>query len=402
MRPKLKQYTDATEIEDAADVEGAAPESAVDEGGDKNAAEQSRLAGLSAWFRGKLPSSGKGRVILAALLVVLLGGGIGGYGWYRAQSLPDDAALRVGEQVVTIDDLNKKIDTLRALYGVQVPTDAAKLGGFRRDSAKAAAVSIVLDRAAVERGVVVADKTARDVLGTFIAQQLGEGPEVRDHFVQALGTAGTNEDAVLAEIKRQLAVNQLFNKVTAAPPVTDAEAEAAFPARRHQFGTPEKRQLSNIVVASEEEARRLVNEVRGGASFDALAKQRSLDGSTKGAGGALGELEQAQLEPEYGKAAFTAPQDGVYGPVRNQFGWNVGKVTRIAPPVAAEFEQAKDALKNQLAAERATATWRRWLGEMIRSASVEYADAYRPADPDSVPPTGAAAPAAEQRPQMPR
>lgn len=387
MRPKLTQQTDATE--DAADVEGVAPESAVDKDRDKTAAERSMLAGLSAWFRGRLPSRGKARVILAALLVVLLGGGLGGYGWYRAQALPNDAAIRVGDQVVTIDDLNKKIDTLRALYGVEVPKDPAKLDGFRRDSAKAAAVSIVLDRAAAERGVTIADKTARDVLGTFISQQLGEGPEARDRFVQALGTVGTNEDAVLTEIKRQLAVNQLFNKVTAAPPVTDAEAKAAFPARRHQLGTPEKRELSNIVVASEEEARRLVDEVRGGASFEALAKQRSLDGSTKGAGGALGELEQTQLEPEYGKAAFTAPQDGLYGPVRNQFGWNVGKVTRIVPPVPAEFEQAKDALKNQLATERATATWRRWLGEEIRSARVEYAGAYRPADPDSVPPTGA-------------
>lgn len=402
MRPKPEQQADVTELEGAADGEETAAKSTVDESGSNTAAGRSRLAGLSAWFRGKLPSSGKGRMILAALLVVLLGGGIGGYGWYRAQALPDDAALRIGDQVVTIDDLNKKIDTLRALYGVQVPTDPAKLDGFRKDSAKAAAVSIVLDRAAAERGVVVADKTARDVLGTFIAQQLGEGPEARDRFVQALGTVGTNEDAVLAEIKRQLAVNQLFNKVTAAPPVTDADAEAAFPARRHQLGTPEKRQLSNIVVASEEEARRLVDEVRGGASFDTVAMQRSLDGSTKGAGGALGELEQAQLEPEYGKAAFTAPQDGVYGPVRNQFGWNVGKVTRIVPPVPAEFEQAKDALKNQLAAERATATWRRWLGEEIRSANVEYADAYRPADPDSVPPTGDAPPPAEQRPQTPR
>lgn len=362
-----------------------------------------KWARISAWLRGKLPSSKKGRAVLAVVLVVLLGGGAGGYGWYRAQALPEGVAFRIGDQVVTTDDLDKKIDTLRALYGVQVPADPAALDGFRKDSAKAAAVSIVLDRAAAERGVIIADKTARDMLATFISQQLGEGPQARDTFVQALGTAGTNEDAVLTEIKRQLAVNQLFNKITAGPPVTDADAEAAFPARRNQLGTPEKRQLSNIVVASEDEARRLVDEAHGGADFDALARQRSLDGSTKGAGGALGELTQAQLEPEYGGAAFAAPQDGVFGPVRNQFGWNVGKVIRIVPPVPAEFVQVKDFLKEQLNAERATETWRRWLGEQIRNAGVEYADAYRPADPDAVPPTGVKPPSAgKQRQEVPR
>jgi peptidyl-prolyl cis-trans isomerase C len=345
---------------------------------------------LATRLRAKLPSSRKGKAILAAVLALVLAMGAGGYAWYRLTALPGNAAFRVGDQVVTVDELDHKVDTLRALYGVQPPADPAKLDAFRKDSAKADAVGIILDRAATGQGVVIADKTARDVLDKFVAQQLGDGPDARDKFVQALGSAGTTENAVLAEIKRQLAVNQLFDKVTSAPPISDAEASAAFPARRDQLGTPEKRQLGNIVVANEDEARRLVDDLRGGAPFDQLARQRSLDASTKDAGGALGEVAQSQLEPDYGKAAFTAPQGGVFGPVRNQFGWNVGIVNRVMAPVPAQFDQVKDALKNQLGTERATATWRAWLGDRIREAGVDYADAYRPADPDAVPPTGPA------------
>ncbi|MGH3469673.1 MAG: peptidylprolyl isomerase, partial [Thermocrispum sp.] len=68
-----------------------------------------------------IPASGRGRAILVVILIVLLGGGVGGFLWYQQNTLPDDAAFRVGDEVVTIDQLNGKVDTLRALYGVQVP-----------------------------------------------------------------------------------------------------------------------------------------------------------------------------------------------------------------------------------------------------------------------------------------
>ncbi len=86
----------------------------------------------------------------------------------------------------------------------------------------------------------------------------------------------------------------------------------------------------------------------------------------------------------------------MFGPVQTQYGWNVGKVIQITPPAPAVFDTVKDNLRQQLQLERQLDTWRGWLAGVIRKAHVRYADAYRPADPDSPPQadtTSAAVPA---------
>lgn len=343
---------------------------------------------ITAWpGKVRLPRSRRGRIITLLVLVVLLSGT--GLAWWsaRADDLPDDAVFAYGGQIETVSQLQERIQTLKALYGVQPPDqqDTAKSDAFRRDTAKAVAVGMVLDHAAHDRAIVIADKAARDVLTRFISQQIGEGPDARSKFVQALGTTGTSEDAVLDEIKRQLAVSQLFDSVTAGSSVGDGEVTDAFAKRRAQLDTPERRQLTNIVVKTKEDADRVRTDLAAGTPFETLVAQRSLDGATRDKGGDLGQVTAAQLEDGYAKAAFAALAGGLFGPVQTAHGWNVGRVRQVLPPQPAVFDQVKDQLKQQLTLEKALATWRGWLGAQLAGANVRYADAYRPADPAAPP-----------------
>jgi peptidyl-prolyl cis-trans isomerase C len=325
------------------------------------------------------------KVLLAALVVLLLGAGVGSYYSWSSSGLPEGAAFRVGDEMVTVEELEKDMDTLRALYGVQRPEAAERLDGFWRDAAKSQVVTRILERAASERDIVIAEKNARDALSRYIAAQIGTGPAAYDQFVQALGSAGTTEQAVLDELRRQLALNQLFDQVTSGQTVSDAELRGAFEEHAEQLGTPERRRIRNIVVRTQAEARRVLAEIDSGISFAQVARRRSLDGSTRGKGGDLGVVSREELEATYAARAFGARPGAVYGPLRNAFGWNVGFVERVLPPVPARFEEARSALKDVLLVEKATAAWRSWLGEQIRSADVEYADEYRPDDPDAPP-----------------
>ncbi len=348
---------------------------------------------------GFVASGRRTKVLISAGLVVVLALAVGGVTWWRIEALPGDAAFRLAGRVVTTDELDRQVDTLRALYGVTPPTEPAELDAFRRDAAKSYAVAIVLDDAAVEEGVVVADKAANDSLSRFVAQQLGEGPRARQQFVEALGNSGTSEQAVLDEVKRQMTVSQLMDKVTGSITVTDDEVQQAFDERHDQLGTPEKRQLSNIVVADRAAAEQAAGRIRGGEPFAEVARAVSQDQSTRDKGGDLGQVAAAQLEPAYGQAAFAAGPGSVFGPVQTQHGWNVGQVGQTTAPVPATFEGIKDALKAKLELEKATTAWRDWIAARIANADVEYADEYRPADPDAPPgvvePAPAPAPGAE-------
>ncbi|SFB53491.1 peptidyl-prolyl cis-trans isomerase C [Amycolatopsis marina] len=335
----------------------------------------------------RLPRRRSWRILTILTLVVLLSGS--GLAWWssRADDLPDGVVFTYGDQTETVENLQDRIQTLKALYGVQPPDaqDTVKSEAFRRDTAKAVAVGMVLERAARDRGIVIADKAAQDVLTRFISERIGEGPDARSKFVQALGTTGTSEDAVLDEIKRQLAVSQLFDSVTKGSSVSDIEVADAFAQRKEQLGNPERRQITNIVVRTKEDADQVLADLNAGTPFETLVAQRSLDGATRDKGGDLGQVTAAQLEDGYAKAAFAVPAGGLFGPTQTTHGWNVGRVRQVLPPQPAVFDQVKDQLKQQLVLEKALATWREWLGAKLVGADVRYADAYRPADPSAPP-----------------
>lgn len=345
--------------------------------------------------RFRLPSSRRGKVLAAGALGLVIAVAVGSLAWTKVTSLPENAAFAYGDRVVTKDQLDSRVESLGALYGVTPPRDPAKRANFRRDIAKSVAVSMVLETAGTERNIVVADKQARDVLDRFISGQFGEGG--RSAFVRALGNVGTSERDVLDEIKRQLTVSRLMNEVTGDVTISEDELRGAFEERKVQLGKPERRAVSNIVVGSRQEADRLLGQIGSGASFASVAAQRSLDGSTRKTGGSLGELARDQLEKPVGDAAFAASQGDMYGPVKGKHGWNVGRVDRVLPPVPATFDQVRESLRQTLKAEKTLQRWRSWLSDQVRSAEVEYAPDYQPANPDAAPRVAASGPGSAPR-----
>lgn len=299
--------------------------------------------------------------------------------------LPDGVALEFGDRSVTVDELDQHVDMLRALYGVEPPT-GKRTDAFRRDVAKSYAVSLVLDQAAADRGIRVADKRARDTLSRFVADRLGAGPDAYAQFIGTLADSGTSERVVLDELQRRLAMTQLFEAVTRdVGAVSDQDVRDAYAARKDQLATPERRRISNIVVETKDDARQVLRDVSGGTDFADAAARRSLDASTSGKGGDLGAVGRDQLEKDYGSDAFDAAAGEVFGPVKTQHGWNVGRVEKVLPAEPVEFAKIKDDLKTQLRSEAALERWRGWLREAIADAGVRYADDYRPADPDAPP-----------------
>lgn len=342
-------------------------------------------------WQDRLLGRGTRRIVTLVVVAVVLLGAVGSLAWWRLTALPDGAALETGDVVVSTAELDHRVQTLRALYGVEPPADPPAHDAFLRDAAKSVALSTVLDKAAADRQIVIADKEADDVLNRFVAQAYGPGG--RDAFVRALGTAGTSEPAVLDEIKRQLAVSRLTDQVVGDVTVQDDELRGLFDQRRNELATPEKRTLRHIVVDSEQDARSVLDALRAGTPFEALAAQKSLDASTKGNGGTLGAASRDQLDRAFADAAFAAKPGAPFGPVQTENGWHVGRVDSVTAPVPAQFDQVKEPFRQKVQAERATERWRGWLAGTLHDADVQYADQYRPADPEALPAATGQAPA---------
>jgi peptidyl-prolyl cis-trans isomerase C len=107
----------------------------------------------------------------------------------------------------------------------------------------------------------------------------------------------------------------------------------------------------HILVPTEEEAKKIVEQVEGGADFAQLAADHSTGPSAE-SGGDLGYFTREQMVPEFADAA--EPDQVTPEPVKTQFGWHVIKVLdkRTREP---SFEETEPQLRDQLAREIVTA-----------------------------------------------
>jgi len=81
----------------------------------------------------------------------------------------------------------------------------------------------------------------------------------------------------------------------------------------------------HILVETKEAAQDILDELKEGASFDALAKKHSKCPSGAD-GGNLGWFEKGRMVKEFEDAAFNLEKDQISEPVKTQFGWYIIKV----------------------------------------------------------------------------
>lgn len=86
-----------------------------------------------------------------------------------------------------------------------------------------------------------------------------------------------------------------------------------------------KVRASHILVKTEDEANKLLDEINGGADFAELAAKHSLCPSGRN-GGDLGFFGKGMMVKPFEDAAFSMEVGEVSNPVETQFGWHLVKL----------------------------------------------------------------------------
>lgn len=134
--------------------------------------------------------------------------------------------------------------------------------------------------------------------------------------------------------------------------VSDDEARKLFEQNRNRLGTPEKREVSQIVFPNADEALAARSRLTSGTSFEDLAKERNLNLADVN----LGLItKSAILDPAVADAAFSLPSGEVSQPVQGRFGVVLVKVGKIEPGVTVTYESMAAQLKKEIATARARA-----------------------------------------------
>lgn len=135
------------------------------------------------------------------------------------------------------------------------------------------------------------------------------------------------------------------------------EAVEAFYRERVANQPPETEvRARHILVASEDAAKSLIEELKKGADFAQLATQNSTDPGSKDNGGDLGFFTRDRMVGEFATAAFSLqPGQFTQTPVRTQFGFHVIKVEESrqvpVPPLAELDAQIRNFLSRRAQGE---------------------------------------------------
>jgi peptidyl-prolyl cis-trans isomerase C len=130
----------------------------------------------------------------------------------------------------------------------------------------------------------------------------------------------------------------------------------------------------HILVATEGEAKDIEAQLKKGADFAALAKEKSKDPGAAD-GGDLGYFTKEQMVPEFAEAAFKLQKGQVSDPVKTQFGWHIIKVEDRRTRPTPTYDEVKGQLENYVA-RRAQAEF---VENLRKTATIERLD--RPAAP---------------------
>jgi peptidyl-prolyl cis-trans isomerase D len=132
--------------------------------------------------------------------------------------------------------------------------------------------------------------------------------------------------------------------------VSDEDARKLFEQRRDRIGTPEKREVQQMVFPNTEEALTARSRITSGMSFDDLAKERNLSLSDVD----LGMItKSAIIDPAIADAAFALPSGEVSQPIQGRFGVALVKIGKIEAGTTPSYESIAPLVKREIATERA-------------------------------------------------
>ncbi|MBK1686471.1 peptidylprolyl isomerase [Rubrivivax gelatinosus] len=209
-------------------------------------------------------------------------------------------------------------------------------------------------------------------VGPELQQQARDQVVLREIFVQEAekkGLATSADYKAQMELARQsILIRELFDSYRKTHPVADATAQAEYEKIKASAAGTEYH-ARHILVETEDEAKALIAQIKGGASFEELAKKNSKDPGSGENGGDLDFAKPDAYVPEFSQAMVALKKgEMTQTPVKSQFGWHIIRLDDTREAQFPAFEEVKDQLKQRME----QASLQQYQEELRKKARTDY------------------------------
>lgn len=262
-------------------------------------------------------------------------------------TMVDRIAAVVGDSVVLLSQLQEEVERMRLQNPATIPQDDAGLQRLQAQILETIVNQLLVLQAASRDTLIEIDNArVEEIVGQEIQQRTRQFTGGQPQFQAQLAREGltlAQYREILATQVRHDQLQQMFiqRKLQSATPVDVSEDElrTAFEEAATQLQQrPRLLSFDQVVLAPEPsdsaksaargKAEALLDSLRAGADFEALARTHSEDPGSRESGGDLGWFRRGAMVREFEDAAFTLGDGQVSGVVETEFGYHIIKVER--------------------------------------------------------------------------
>jgi len=191
------------------------------------------------------------------------------------------------------------------------------------------------------------------------------------------------------------ALRDAFFDVDITNAVTEDAAKKIYDEKIATMKPQQEIHARHILVATEDEAKKVAERLKNGEDFATVAKEVSKDAGAEG--GDLGFFTRGQMLKPFEDAAFALDVGQISAPVQTQFGWHIIKVEEKRDQPLPTFDQVKEAIMGQLVQQKAQEV----VSGLRDAAKIEVVDPELKKAMDAAAAQGDAAPdgASEEQPE---
>jgi peptidyl-prolyl cis-trans isomerase C len=241
-------------------------------------------------------------------------------------------------------------------------TSSTTCAALLLSAALAAPFAVQAQNIAIVNGKPVPKARAETLMQQAVKQGQPQTPDleaqVRDEVVlremfqqeaEKRGLAASAEYKTQMEFARQsILIRELFADYQKKNPVTEADMRAEYEKFKAQSAGTEIR-ARHILVEKEEDAKALIAQIKGGASFEELAKKNSKDPGSGANGGDLDFANPNSYVAEFSQALAKLKKGEMTDtPVKSQFGWHIIRFEDSRPAQFPEFDAVKPQIQQRL------------------------------------------------------
>ncbi len=263
------------------------------------------------------------------------------------RDIVDRVVAVVGDSSVLMSQLQEEVQRLRLTNPSAVPRDEAALRALHGELLTTLVNQLlVLQAAAKDTLIEVDEDRVEEIVNEELAQRqrqfAGGQPQMQSELAKEGLTLAQYRDILASQVRQdQLQQMYMQRRLQGATPaeVSEEELQEAFSAAEGQLqDRPRLITFEQIVMAplpsdsakstAKAKAEAILDSLRAGADFEALAKAHSQDPGSAEVGGDLGWFRRGTMVKEFEDAAF-ALADGQVSPViETEFGYHIIKVER--------------------------------------------------------------------------